>query len=189
MVNGTWMNVINRVISDTVEAQYASDKYVILVRGPPGSGKTTFCDILVKEMRTALKEQVNESDSPQKVRICTSSYYESLGGSVAASAKEYATEDIVASLQAHFVVVIDDLNISKYDWNCIRLAVEEKAVHNTSNLVKNTRRSVSSVHIEENFCIHCNLSIHTRLDIIYAASINVRENTHNTSAYVVQMQI
>ncbi|KAE8890231.1 hypothetical protein PF002_g18396 [Phytophthora fragariae] len=111
-----WSHIVAQVVADTVESSWTCRKYVVLISGLPGAGKSALSEVLAREFREALREKPNKDGSSRLVRVCSSSFDEV--HAVCAATRDptpatFAEKDIAFSLQAADVVIIDEMNLTE----------------------------------------------------------------------------
>ncbi|KAE9273186.1 hypothetical protein PR003_g29981 [Phytophthora rubi] len=106
-----WQHGINQILADTVESTWVYAKYVVLLCGLPGAGKSVFSGVLAAGFREAFERQRNTDGTTRQVRVCGSGFHEALRG----WGREMAEDDVKLSLQAADVVIIDEMHLTAAD--------------------------------------------------------------------------
>ncbi|KAE8957541.1 hypothetical protein PR002_g31141 [Phytophthora rubi] len=66
-----WSHIVAQVVAHTVESSWTCRKYVVLISGLPGAGKSALSEVLAREFSEALREKPNKDGSSRLVRVCS----------------------------------------------------------------------------------------------------------------------
>ncbi|KAE8964734.1 hypothetical protein PR001_g28956 [Phytophthora rubi] len=110
-----WKYVITQIVADTVESTWPCAKYVVLLCGVPGAGKSMFSGFLAAEFREAFEKNRGADDAIPEVRVCGSEFHEVHANLSRGSGQDMAEDDVKLSLQAADVVIIDDMHLTAAD--------------------------------------------------------------------------
>ncbi|KAE9277118.1 hypothetical protein PR003_g28873 [Phytophthora rubi] len=110
-----WKYVITQIVADTVESTWHCAKYVVLLCGLPGSGKSMFSEFLAAEFREAFEKNRDADDAIPEVRVCGSEFHEVHANLSRGSGQDMAEDDVKLSLQAADVVIIDEMHLTAAD--------------------------------------------------------------------------
>nr|KAE8939551.1 hypothetical protein PF009_g10624 [Phytophthora fragariae] len=110
-----WKYVITQIVADTVESTWPCAKYVVLLCGLSGAGKSMFSCFLAAEFREAFEKNRGADDAIPEVRVCGSEFHEVHANLSRGSGQDMAEDDVKLSLQAADVVIIDDMHLKAAD--------------------------------------------------------------------------
>ncbi|KAE9059443.1 hypothetical protein PF010_g30611, partial [Phytophthora fragariae] len=110
-----WKYVITQIVADTVESTWPCAKYVVLLCGLPGAGKSIFSGGLAAEFREAVEKNRGPDDATPEVRVCGSEFHEVHANLSSGSGQDMAEDDVKLALQAADVVVIDEMHLTAAD--------------------------------------------------------------------------
>ncbi|KAL3665198.1 hypothetical protein V7S43_009826 [Phytophthora oleae] len=108
-----WCQVVLSIVIDFVEGTWNFDACVVVLRGLPGSGKSTFADILAAEFRKEF-DLVRE----RFTRICAKALYQ-VGQAREQTHGQAFMQAITDSLAVADVVIVDDTHIFTKELECV----------------------------------------------------------------------
>nr|KAE8944505.1 hypothetical protein PF009_g5814 [Phytophthora fragariae] len=110
-----WEYDINQIVADTVESTWVYPKYVMLLCGLPGAGKSVFSGGLAAGLREAFERKRNTDGTIPEVRVCGSEFHEVHADLPRGPGQDLAEDGVKLSLQAADVVIIDEMHLTAAD--------------------------------------------------------------------------
>ncbi|EGZ19722.1 hypothetical protein PHYSODRAFT_298160 [Phytophthora sojae] len=107
-----WRNAALGIVDDFTGGTWGHDKCMVVLRGLPGCGKSTFGDILAREFREEFHFSANSDMNDRKVRVCSGALHQIQEGRDDPHAGSLFQQDVANSLRMSDVVIVDDLNVA-----------------------------------------------------------------------------